>query len=240
MVKHIQTRRVSGALPEALAAKLNGADVSGKTYADLLRRPEVTIEDLVPLLEREQPEFFARVVSATCCAGETPAVPILKSSGSIAVRADIASRSSRAESYDFSPEAHLRASQIAATEGELDAVLPAFRFEAKQPSDNTIPAELRNELKSVETEVKYAGYLEQQQRSIERLKRAEQRIIPDWFDYSAVSGLSREMNEKLSRVRPRTIGQALNIPGVTPAAASLVNLFIDIQARNRAVVSHEA
>src|SRR5258706_406154 len=56
-------------------------------------------------------------------------------------------------------------------------------------------SEIRNELKSVETEIKYAGYLEQQQRAIERLKKAEQRRIPDWFDYSSVSGLSREMQD---------------------------------------------
>jgi tRNA uridine 5-carboxymethylaminomethyl modification enzyme len=235
MVKHIQTKRVSGALPDALAEKLNGADVNGKTYADLLRRPEVTIEDLVPLLEREQPEFFARSLHA-----EIAGACLEHSRGiSPAPAGTPASQAVLPERYDFSPEAHLRASQIAATEGELDAVLPAFRFEAKAPGESTLPAEVRNELKSVETEVKYAGYLEQQQRSIERLKKAEQRAIPEWFDYSAVSGLSREMNEKLSRVRPRTIGQALNIPGVTPAAASLVNLFIDIQAKNRAVVSHE-
>jgi tRNA uridine 5-carboxymethylaminomethyl modification enzyme len=79
--------------------------------------------------------------------------------------------------------------------------------------------------------VKYSGYLQQQQRAIERLKKAEQRRIPDWFDYASVSGLSREMNEKLTRVRPRTIGQALSIPGVTPAAVSLINVFIEIQGR---------
>jgi tRNA uridine 5-carboxymethylaminomethyl modification enzyme len=141
-----------------------------------------------------------------------------------------------ASNYDFSPTAHTLATEAAATEAELDSVLPAFRFEAKAASESTVSAELRNELKSVETEIKYSGYLEQQQRSIERLKKAEQRAIPEWFDYSAVSGLSREMNEKLSRVRPRTIGQALNIPGVTPAAASLVNLFIDIQAKQRAAI----
>jgi tRNA uridine 5-carboxymethylaminomethyl modification enzyme len=246
MVKHIQTKRVSGALPEALQSKLN-ADVAGKTYADLLRRPEVTIEDLVPLLEREQPEFFARAHREAVAAQAFE--PASQSNGTVAVSAahtdasvgaGVPTRSARAqfaESYDFSPEAHLRASAIAATEGELDAVLPAFRFEAKLPSESTVPAEILNEMKSVETEVKYAGYLEQQQRSIERLKKAEQRTIPDWFDYSAVSGLSREMNEKLSRVRPHTIGQALNIPGVTPAAASLVNLFIDIQAKQRAATA---
>ncbi|MGE5726212.1 MAG: tRNA uridine-5-carboxymethylaminomethyl(34) synthesis enzyme MnmG [Acidobacteriota bacterium] len=90
---------------------------------------------------------------------------------------------------------------------------------------------IRGELKSVETEIKYAGYLEQQQRAIERLKKAEQRTIPEWFDYKNVSGLSREMQEKLQRVRPRTLGQASRIPGVTPAAVSLVNVYIEIQAR---------
>jgi tRNA uridine 5-carboxymethylaminomethyl modification enzyme len=89
----------------------------------------------------------------------------------------------------------------------------------------------RNEMKTVETEIKYSGYLDQQRKSIERLKKAEQRSIPDWFDYTKVSGLSREMNEKLQRVRPRTLGQASRIPGVTPAAVSLINVYIEIQAR---------
>ena len=90
---------------------------------------------------------------------------------------------------------------------------------------------IRNELKSVETEIKYAGYLDQQQKAIERLKKAEQRNIPEWFDYARVSGLSREMKEKLQHVRPQTLGQASRIPGVTPAAVSLVNVYIEIQAR---------
>ncbi len=97
----------------------------------------------------------------------------------------------------------------------------------------SLSSEIRNELKSVETEVKYAGYLNQQQKAIERLKRAEQRNIPEWFDYQSVSGLSREMQEKLMRVRPQTLGHASRIPGVTPAAVSLVNVYIEIQARRR-------
>src|SRR5208283_374972 len=96
-----------------------------------------------------------------------------------------------------------------------------------------LSSEIRNELKSVETEIKYAGYLEQQERAIERLKKAEQRRIPDWFDYRAVSGLSREMQEKLGKVVPQTLGQASRIPGVTPAAVSLINVYIEIQARRR-------
>ena len=96
------------------------------------------------------------------------------------------------------------------------------------------------ELKSVETELKYSGYLDQQSRAIERLKKAEQRAIPEWFDYASVSGLSREMQEKLLRVRPRTLAQASRIPGVTPAAVSLVHVFIEIQARRHAAASNMA
>jgi tRNA uridine 5-carboxymethylaminomethyl modification enzyme len=97
----------------------------------------------------------------------------------------------------------------------------------------SLSSALRNELKSVETEIKYAGYLRQQDRAIERLKKSEQRNIPDWFDYRSVSGLSREMQESLFKIRPRTLGHASRIPGVTPAAVSLVNVFIEIQAKRR-------
>ena len=96
-----------------------------------------------------------------------------------------------------------------------------------------LPAWVRNEMKTVETEIKYAGYLQQQRKSIDRLKRDEQRVIPAWFDYAACSGLSREMVETLGRVRPRTLGQASRIQGVTPAAVTLVNCFLEIQARRR-------
>ena len=65
------------------------------------------------------------------------------------------------------------------------------------------------------------------------MKKAESRLIPSWFEYQGVPGLSREMVEKLSRVRPRTLGQASRIPGVTPAAVSLVNVYVEIQARRR-------
>jgi len=85
----------------------------------------------------------------------------------------------------------------------------------------------------METEIKYEGYLLQQQRGIERLKKAEQRNIPEWFDYKSVSGLSREMQEKLTKIRPRTVGHVSRIPGVTPAAVSLVNVYIEIQAKRR-------
>ncbi|HVC46226.1 MAG TPA: tRNA uridine-5-carboxymethylaminomethyl(34) synthesis enzyme MnmG [Terracidiphilus sp.] len=92
----------------------------------------------------------------------------------------------------------------------------------------------RNEARAVETEIKFAGYLDQQKKSIEKLKAAESVRIPEWLDYSAISGLSREMREKLERIRPFTIGQASRIPGVTPAALSLVHVSIRLQAARRA------
>lgn len=94
-------------------------------------------------------------------------------------------------------------------------------------------AVLRNEVRAVETEIKFAGYLEQQKKSVAKLKAAEAVAIPDWLEYSAISGLSREMREKLERIRPMTIGQASRIPGVTPAALSLVHVSIKLQGETR-------
>ena len=66
-------------------------------------------------------------------------------------------------------------------------------------SSEGLGSEVRNELKSIETEIKYEGYLLQQQRSIDRLKKAEQRTIPDWFDYGAVNGLLGRCKRRCSR-----------------------------------------
>ena len=92
----------------------------------------------------------------------------------------------------------------------------------------------REEARRIETDFKYEGYLQQQEKQMERMKRAESRHIPDWFDYRKVSGLSREVVEKLTRVRPLTLGQASRIPGITPAAVSLVNCYIEIFQRRAA------
>ena len=96
-----------------------------------------------------------------------------------------------------------------------------------------IPAWVRNELKTVETSIKFAGYLAQQQRSMDRLRKEESRAIPPTFNYAACSGLSREMVEKLTKIRPSTLGQASRMQGVTPAAVALIHTFLEIQARSR-------
>jgi tRNA uridine 5-carboxymethylaminomethyl modification enzyme len=168
-----QIERSSTPAADPMQGSQARASAIGQPLAQLLKRPEMTVEQLAPALRGLLPVFFERDSS----------VPSASSVGS--------------------------------------------NLEPK------LSSEVRNELKSIETEIKYAGYLDQQQRAIDRLKKSEQRHIPAWFDYHSVSGLSREMQEKLRKVQPQTIGQASRIPGVTPAAVSLVNVYIEIQARQR-------
>ncbi len=102
---------------------------------------------------------------------------------------------------------------------------------AEYGQGGALPVWVRNEMKTVETAIKFAGYLAQQKRAIQRLRDDESRTIPTWFNYRACSGLSREMVEKLDRVRPLTLGQASRIAGVTPAAVALIQCFLQIQSR---------
>ncbi len=110
-----------------------------------------------------------------------------------------------------------------------------FLFSTEETEEDTRlkRSRARNEARAVETEIKFAGYLEQQKKSIVKLKAAEEVLIPEWLDYSVISGLSREMREKLERVRPVTIGQASRISGVTPAALGLVHVSIRLQGARR-------
>ncbi len=87
----------------------------------------------------------------------------------------------------------------------------------------------------VEVQVKYAGYLQRQAREIERNRRNEGKAIPPDFNYSSVRGLSFELGEKLQKTRPATIGQASRIPGMTPAAISLMLIHLKKQVKNRQV-----
>jgi tRNA uridine 5-carboxymethylaminomethyl modification enzyme len=86
-------------------------------------------------------------------------------------------------------------------------------------------------LATVETEAKYTGYIKQQERQVNRLQDSQRRNIPDGVSYENVPGLSREIREKLSRVRPTTLGQASRIPGVTPAAIAVLDVYLSIPAR---------
>jgi tRNA uridine 5-carboxymethylaminomethyl modification enzyme len=77
-----------------------------------------------------------------------------------------------------------------------------------------------------EVEIKYCGYVQRQIESVERFKKLEELRIPNDLDYSCVQGLSREVREKLTQIRPRSLGQAARISGMTPAAISLLSVHL--------------
>lgn len=83
-------------------------------------------------------------------------------------------------------------------------------------------------LTTLEVEAKYAGYIAQQERQIDRMKDSERRRIPSTTAYDAIPGLSSEVREKLARVRPETFGQAGRIPGVTPAAIAVLDVYLAV------------
>ncbi len=78
----------------------------------------------------------------------------------------------------------------------------------------------------IEIDLKYAGYIDRQQEEINRVLNQHSVIIPELFSYEGISGLSNEVRQKLEQVRPATIGQAARISGVTPAAISLLLVFL--------------
>jgi tRNA uridine 5-carboxymethylaminomethyl modification enzyme len=84
-------------------------------------------------------------------------------------------------------------------------------------------------LQTVETEFKYAGYIAQQEKLVARLRDSEYRRIPTQFSYRGVPGLSNEASEKLGRVQPETLGQASRIPGITPAAIAVLDVYLSLQ-----------
>jgi len=87
---------------------------------------------------------------------------------------------------------------------------------------------VRGVFETVETVIKYSGYIGQQERQIERLRDSERRPIPAEFAYQGIPGLSREVQDKLGRIRPTTIGQAARIPGVTPAAIAILDVYLSV------------
>jgi tRNA uridine 5-carboxymethylaminomethyl modification enzyme len=78
----------------------------------------------------------------------------------------------------------------------------------------------------VETRIKYEGYIHRQERQVEKLKRMEHVKLPEEIDYRTVYGLSKEVKEKLSRVRPISLGQASRISGITPAALMAIQVHL--------------
>jgi tRNA uridine 5-carboxymethylaminomethyl modification enzyme len=95
-----------------------------------------------------------------------------------------------------------------------------------QIRDFLIPAPVHGLLETVETELKYSGYIAQQERQVARLRESDQRPLPEGIPYFEVPGLSTEVRQKLSRIQPATLGQAARIPGVTPAAIAVLDVYL--------------
>jgi tRNA uridine 5-carboxymethylaminomethyl modification enzyme len=125
---------------------------------------------------------------------------------------------------DFSALELLRRPEL-----DYDALLevagePAWR---SSPPDPRLPSQVRVQ---VEARAKYAGYIERQQEEIERQRRNEETALPEDIDYARVAGLSHEVRARLEEYRPGTVGQASRVPGVTPAAVTL--LLVHLKKRS--------
>jgi len=217
---------------------------AGLTWAQLLKRPEVSIEPILAALDDQlvTTPLLAEFVGAK----GLPEGGRENSPGRAHPRAPASTGSGLPEGgRDNSPgrsEAGVPIDRSSSMGWVAESWVgdPTELAPPRRAGANPIKAERsieraarRNEARAVETEIKFAGYLEQQKKSIEKLKAAESVAIPEWIQYGVISGLSREMRETLERVRPITIGQASRIPGVTPAALSLVHVAIRIQGQNR-------
>jgi tRNA uridine 5-carboxymethylaminomethyl modification enzyme len=203
----------------------------GSSMAQLLKRPEIVIEDFAAVVREGYPEFFAEIAGQAEFSPRRHGGTEAGDASSLGAIGDEAQSDGSLGSSGAGPSPRLEV-EIKSDTVTMASVRDGVSFkETSSLNGEKLSSAARNEMKTVETEIKYAGYLDQQRKSMDRLKKAEGRVIPDWFDYGKVSGLSREMNEKLQRVRPRTLGHASRIPGVTPAAVSLIHVYIEIQRK---------
>jgi tRNA uridine 5-carboxymethylaminomethyl modification enzyme len=118
-------------------------------------------------------------------------------------------------------EMHRNGQWLRRTEASITEILPWIEEVLGEPP-------VRGLLATIETEIKYGGYILQQERQMERMKSAERRPIPKDFGFEGIPGLSREVQDKLERVRPATLGQAARIPGVTPAAVAVLDCYLSL------------
>jgi tRNA uridine 5-carboxymethylaminomethyl modification enzyme len=100
-------------------------------------------------------------------------------------------------------------------------------MDAKSVAIDVDPEAPGVDLATLETTIKYAGYLEQEASRAERTRRDARRRIASGFPFQDVPGLSREVVERLRQVQPETLGQAARIPGMTPAAVAVLGVFLN-------------
>ena len=110
---------------------------------------------------------------------------------------------------------------------------PFLRFHNRMPSSGEVR-------RIVEIEVRYQGYIQQQVKDADRMQRIGKRRIPSDFNYTTVDGLNRETKEKLSRIRPADLAMAGRIPGITPAAVSIINVQLEMRREKNPKRSEKA
>jgi tRNA uridine 5-carboxymethylaminomethyl modification enzyme len=103
--------------------------------------------------------------------------------------------------------------------------------------DDRLPSQLRLQ---VEVRAKYAGYIERQREEIERQRMSEETALPADLDYGQIAGLSTEARQRLEEARPATLGQAKRVPGVTPAAVSILLVHLKKRSFRRGGREHAA
>ncbi|MGB9867518.1 MAG: tRNA uridine-5-carboxymethylaminomethyl(34) synthesis enzyme MnmG [Bacillota bacterium] len=108
---------------------------------------------------------------------------------------------------------------------------PGVDYEGLRSVEGWLPALEKRVKEELETEIKYEGYIERERQQVERFRRLEGKAIPEDLDYDAVTGLSTESREKLKRVRPGSIGQAMRIAGVSPADVSVLMVYLERRRR---------
>ena len=147
------------------------------------------------------------------------------------------------DALEARPDADWRRRRASLGEGRIDpgctlAELlrrPGMRYVALLELAGCAPRVVSPEIAALlETEAQYAGYIERQRREVERNRRQETLALPAELDYSRVSGLSAEAVQRLNERRPATLGQAARIPGVTPAAISLLRVYLHVLRAGRA------
>jgi len=118
-------------------------------------------------------------------------------------------------------ECNAKGAWLRRPESRIEELLPWIEEVLAEPVECGV-------LITVETETKYAGYIDQQRRQIERMLGSDGRAIPPAMEFHGIPGISREVGERLSRVRPATLGQAARIPGVTPAAVAILDVYLTL------------
>jgi tRNA uridine 5-carboxymethylaminomethyl modification enzyme len=216
---------------QGLMAGLNAAARFGGRDAVIVSRMEgytgILIDDLITkgadepyrmFTSRAEFRLHLRIDNA-----DTRLTPMGRSAGLVSdARWEVFTRKRRQrERLSAALENHRNGQWLKRTEASITEIVPWIEEVLGEPP-------VRGLLTTIETGIKYGGYIQQQERQMERMKSAERRPIPADFGFQGIPGLSREVQDKLERVRPATLGQAGRIPGVTPAAVAVLDCYLSL------------